>query len=366
MIPLLIGCCSLYLGRVLFFLAGFVRRRSNVLSSWTGGVTVVVPARNEEANIERCVHALFASNWPAALLDVVIVNDRSTDGTAKVLEALSGKYESLRVLHRTEGDVDENLRGKPGALQAGIDVAHHDVVLLTDADCTVAPTWVATMARTIHDQHADMVCASTSVRTTSPAAFLQDVEWTFSNAMARASLNHGVPLGCFGNNMALRASAFNAIGGYRGIQFSVTEDLALLQAMTKAGHSVVYRCDAASSVVTDPCVTLPEYIRQRQRWARGGLALGQRATLFVASSLALWVGLALSAITGMWVWFVALAVLRIVADSTLIVWALCRLQRYQSIVWVIPAVVMLMCTELALPLLVLQKNVTWKGQVFRG
>jgi 1,2-diacylglycerol 3-beta-glucosyltransferase len=367
MIALLLGCSLLYLGRVVFFLFGFGKRQPRSVRPTPGNlVSVVIPARNEEATIQHAVASVARAHWPADALEIIVVNDRSTDGTAQVLDRLSASVPQLKVVTRTDADVDANLRGKPGALQQGIEAATGDVVLLTDADCEVNPDWIAAMTRAIYQRDVAMVCATTSSRHTLVAGQMQDVEWAFSNAMARAGLQMGVPLGCFGNNLGLRRDVFMAMGGYRGIPFSVTEDLALLQTIINRGHSVAYLCDAASSVETLPCITFMDYVRQRQRWARGGTALGMRALAFVITSLALWLGLAVAAFTGQWAWFVGIAIMRIIADASLVGWALVRLRRPGTLPWVIPTVVMLMLTELALPFLVLRKNVVWKGQVFKS
>lgn len=363
----LLGCSLLYFTRVVFFLVGFGKRQHRSLTPTPHAlVSVVIPARNEQSTIATAVDSVAHSHWPAELLEIIVVNDRSIDGTGEVLSQLSNRIPQLKVITRTDGDVDPNLRGKPGALQQGIEHASGAIVLLTDADCVVNPEWVATMVRAIIQRDVALVCATTSVRHTVAAGQIQDVEWAFSNAMARAGVQMGTPLGCFGNNMAIRKDVFAELGGYKGISFSVTEDLALLQAVVQRGYQVAYLCDASSSVETLPCTTLMEYIRQRQRWARGGMALGPRAFIFVATSLALWGGLGVAAINGMWAWFTGIAVMRVVADASLVAWALLRLRRPGTLPWVVPTVIMLMVTELALPFLVLRKNVVWKGQVFRS
>jgi cellulose synthase/poly-beta-1,6-N-acetylglucosamine synthase-like glycosyltransferase len=113
-----------------------------------------------------------------------------------------------------------------------------------------------------------------------------------------------------------------------------------------------------------PCTTIGEYLRQRQRWARGGTALGMKATAFVVSSMMLWLGIVVSAITQDYGWFLGLAGMRIIGDASLVAWALMRLRRPSTLPWVIPSIIMLMLTELVVPFLLLQRDVVWKGQRF--
>jgi len=362
---MLIACAAIYVLRLLYFAAGFARGRRAVASTEAAlRVSVIVPARNEARNLERCITALAASDYPLERLQIIVVNDRSTDETGHVLDALADRYAMITALHRTDADVHPNLRGKPGALQAGIDRATGDVLLMTDADCAVEPSWIQAMTEPFRDQRVAMVCSTTSVEPLSVFARLQDVEWTYSHAMARGSLQNGVPLGCYGNNIAIRKQTFTEIGGYEAIGFSVTEDLALLQAVYGRGDLITYLCQHDASVTTLPCTTIGEYLRQRQRWARGGTALGWRATAFVVTSLALWLGIVAAALSSAWLWLLGLACMRIVGDSALVVWALLRLRRPGTIAWVVPAMVVLMITELIVPFLLLQRNVVWKGQRF--
>jgi 1,2-diacylglycerol 3-beta-glucosyltransferase len=365
-VSFLTACALAYGARLLFFMTGFARgRRASPSDHALPSVSIIVPARNEVDTIERCVAALAASNYPRDRMEILIVDDRSGDGTSALLDDLEQRYPMITVLHRTSTDDHPNLRGKPGALQHGIDRAKGDIILMTDADCSVAPTWIATMVSAFDAPKVGMVCAITSV--TSGGAFgrLQDVEWTYSQSMARGGLQHGMPLGCYGNNIGLRRSMFDALGGYEAIPFSITEDLALLQVVCDAGWRVAYLCQHESSVETLPCSTLTEYVRQRQRWVRGGTALGWRATLFVVTSVLLWIGIVVAAAMQAWAWLAMLAGMRIVGDAMLVTWALVRLHRYKTIPWVGPSIALLMITELALPFLLLRRDIVWKGQVFK-
>ncbi len=357
----------LYAARLGFFFVGAMRgRRGGVLKPEPPFVSVIVPARNEEHNLPTCLASLAATEWPSDRWEVLVVNDRSTDATARIIDEWAARYSWLKPLHRTDADAVGNLRGKPGALEAGIASASGSLLLFTDADCTLPPTWVASMVSAFDTDAVGMVCATTVIRTVSIPSAMQDVEWTLAHALARAGLNNGVPLGCFGNNMAIRSSTYASVGGYAGIPFSVTEDLALLLAVHGTGATVRYLCDPSSTIETLPCASMGEYVRQRKRWAIGGTALGWRAALFVGSSLALWIGLVEAAWTQQWLLLFFLAVMRLGGDSGLVFISQFRIRRGVSTPWVIPTILLLMLTELALPFLIVRRTVVWKNQQFSG
>lgn len=365
MTTILVIAAVLYGARTLFFWTGHVRHgRDRRRPDLPGKVSVVIPARNEERTIGRCLEALSRSDVDMSLVEVIVVNDRSTDSTGTLLDAFVPVYPWLRVVHRTSNADHPNLQGKPGALQAGFDKAVGDILLMTDSDCAVHPQWIATMASAFHDPKVDLAAGFTLVQASTFLERVQAVEWLFTQTMARGGIGNGVPLGCFGNNLAVRRSAYHAVGGYEGIRFSVTEDLALLQALSAYGSRIRYVCEPEATVTTLPVDSMGEYIRQRHRWARGGMALGWRASMFVIASAMLWVGFIASALEGSWIWFVFFASMRFIVDASMVGFTVLRLRQPALLPIITPALFLLIPTELSLPFLILQRRVVWKNQVF--
>lgn len=364
---ILILLASIYGGRVAYFFRGFQKERNRWQEPQVRpSVSVVVPARNEESNLESCITSIALSTYPRELLEVIVVNDRSTDSTATIANDLAKQWDFVKVVHRTEDSVEQNLQGKAGALQAGMDIAQGEILLLTDGDCMVSNTWIDGMTAQFKDSAVGIVSGLTSV---SGAGFfdrLQDVEWLYTQCMAAGGVGNGTRLGCFGNNMAIRRSVFEELGGYRNIQFSLTEDMALQNAAFEAGHKLRFAISPLVSVTTQPCSTFPEYVKQRHRWVRGGTGLGIRAVVFVATSMTLWAGLAISLASSSWKTFWLFVALRLLADSILIGVSARAIGRIRMIPMLIPAMCILVLTELFIPFLVTRKTVIWKGQSFRS
>lgn len=93
-------------------------------------LSIVVPARNEERQIEQCVRSLLAQRYPR--FEVIAVNDRSEDRTGEILERIAAQDQRLRVIHGET--LPGGWVGKPWALMQGADVALGDWLLFTDAD----------------------------------------------------------------------------------------------------------------------------------------------------------------------------------------------------------------------------------------
>ncbi len=125
-------------GTALVNFASFRKPRAFVA---TGGdselplVSVLVPARDEEANIEACIRSLLGLNYPN--FEVIALDDRSSDDTYAILCRLRDQDYRLRVL--VGADLPPDWYGKPNACWQMAQAAQGEFLLLTDADCTFAP-----------------------------------------------------------------------------------------------------------------------------------------------------------------------------------------------------------------------------------
>lgn len=329
-------------------------------------VSVLIPARNEEHSIAKCVRSVANCSYPSNRFEIIVVNDRSTDATAEVIDGLTKSISNLRLVNTADVTTETNLKGKPGALQAAADVAQGEILLMTDSDCTVPPAWIHKHVGALCIGNVGLVAGFTVVDGDRLTDRIQDVEWIFTQAMAAGGVGHRVPLGCFGNNLSIKTSVFKEVGGYRSIPFSITEDMALQQAAVKAGYGVRHICREECKVVTQPCNTVLEYIHQHHRWARGGMGLGGKAVGFVITSLLLWTALVYALATGQYSWFVFTLAIKLLGDGTLTASAAVAMKRTRILPYVIPSLLFLLLTELSLPFLILRKNVLWKNQIFKG
>ena len=353
---------------ILFVIGAFIEKLKNSYfehPDYNPFVSVIVPARNEENNIERCINSIMMSSYPAKNFELIVVNDRSTDSTGIILEGLKDKYTNLIIYTVTENNRNKNLQGKAGALQSGIETAKGEIVLMTDADCIVNTDWIKTVVSYYSDDNVAMVPAFTIIDDFRPFQRIQAIEWIFMHSMASAGIALNQPLGCYGNNLSIRRKVYNDMGGYEKIKFSVTEDLALVQATYKTGKKIKYLCSEASSVITYPVENFLEYIKQRHRWAIGGMGLRWRAVVFVICTVAMWINLLLSIIFKDPLWFTITLSARILGDFALEFPSFVALKRKRFALWSIPATLFFMFMELVVPLLLLKKSVVWKGQVFR-
>lgn len=370
MIYFIITAIFVYLFRIsfVFWGAGKERKRTDKnagLQNETGlpFVSVIVPSRNEESNIEECLLALANSNYPMEMYEIIAIDDRSEDKTHEIMSNLKERIHNLRIIQISSDEQKKNIKGKAGALQIGFENSKGAIILMTDADCKVNPNWIKSMINSYSNNNG-LTASFTLVKEGSFFADFQAVEWIYLHTMALAGVGWKIPLGCFGNNLSISNDAFQMSGGYKNIEFSVTEDLALMQKINSMRYGISYLSDEDATVITKPCTTVKEFISQHRRWAIGGLKLGWKSAIFVLTSSIMWVAIIASLISLNWIWLLALLFVRIFGDYAIIKPMLSRLNKENLAVMVIPSIFIFMLMELIMPFLVINKRIIWKGQKF--
>jgi cellulose synthase/poly-beta-1,6-N-acetylglucosamine synthase-like glycosyltransferase len=113
-------------------------------------VSVIVPCRNERDYIGRCLETVFTQTWPAARLEVIVVDGMSDDGTREILTRLVEQYPNLEI-------VDNPRLTAPAAMNIGLDGAGGDFVVRVDAHAAIPPKYVEVGVRYL-EEHPDVWC----------------------------------------------------------------------------------------------------------------------------------------------------------------------------------------------------------------
>jgi glycosyltransferase involved in cell wall biosynthesis len=204
-------------------------------------LTVVIPARNESTHIAACLQSLLSQQHPN--LHLIAVNDRSTDSTGAIMDALAAQHpDKLTVLHITE--LPTGWLGKTHAMaiaaRHAISLHRPDYLLFTDADIYFRPDALRLALAHAVATEADhfVILPTTLVRSAGEGMVLSYLQvmglwavrpWRVSNAKA---LRDAVGVGAFN---LLRTSAYQQIGGYEALRMEIVEDLALGRRIKQAG-----------------------------------------------------------------------------------------------------------------------------------
>jgi cellulose synthase/poly-beta-1,6-N-acetylglucosamine synthase-like glycosyltransferase len=206
------------------------------------------------------------------------VNDGSTDDYEKTLAPYC--LSAPRPIKIIPSHYDKTIRltSKQQALDTGVSEASFEWLLFTDADMEFQKNWIASMARMISRGH-DMVFGRTALRKKSRWEFLhamQSFQLEFLFAVAHAFSASKLTGSCMGNNLLVKKGPYRAIGGQKGVGYSIVEDCDLLRAFKRKGFSVAAAAPFIPEAYTFPCKTLTSFISQALRWGRGGLRMKSR------------------------------------------------------------------------------------------
>jgi len=242
--------------------------REGAPPEWRGPlpfVSVVVPAKNEEAVIEATVRSLCAMEYAEdgqRRYEVIVVDDRSTDGTAAILEGLAREL-AITVVQTQDGSF-----GKAAALNLGIARSRAGIIAVLDADARVGADFLRQMVPFLADSGAGGVQARRVLYNAGQNAVtqLQDDEYRlFQRTLQRARRALGGMVCFSGNGLLVRRDALDEVGGWN--EEALTEDIDLTVRFHLAGWEIRY-CDGA--VVWEEAVAhLRPLVRQRVRWFEG-------------------------------------------------------------------------------------------------
>lgn len=261
-------------------------------------VTVIVAARNEENSIRKCIDSIIDLDYPSEKLDIVIINDHSEDETDVIVRSFQEKNQNLKYLDLT-GDESKGF-GKANALAEGFKLCSGEFVFQTDADCTVPKSWIQNSLKHF-DESVGIVGGMTIV---DPKLInrhfdkIQSVDWMYLLGVGGGSIELGVPLSCIGNNLIVRKAAYESVGGYEKIPSTVTEDFAIFQNIVRSGWKAGYTINEESLIYTEPEKTVVDFLRQRARWAAGGVKLAGRGIVLLAAAYLLHLGVLISPFIG--------------------------------------------------------------------
>jgi cellulose synthase/poly-beta-1,6-N-acetylglucosamine synthase-like glycosyltransferase len=252
------SCLSVYL----LFVA---RRVPDTLDVGTAPkIAVLIPAKDEARVIAGCLDSILCSSYPADRLEIIVIDDASSDGTAEIAAAYQDRYPNIRLVVRSPSAT----QGKAAALNELIMQIEDEFICILDADHQVAKTFFSRTLADFRDPQIGGVQVRITARNWSDNLLtrLVDLEllgWQYSFLDSKSHANL-VPVS-FGSGCIFRTKLLQHLGGFNNDL--ATEDVELSFCMYEAGYKIKFE---PATYTTDELVSdLRSFFRQRYRWARG-------------------------------------------------------------------------------------------------
>ncbi|MCU0609237.1 MAG: glycosyltransferase [Chitinispirillaceae bacterium] len=278
--PIMLLICYLYAGIICYLIIVLLlpyRRRRSSCENTLPGISIVIPFRNEAANLPKLLESLGKQTYQGAI-EILLVNDESTDDFKPAIDSTPVKF-PLRIIDSTF-TAERRLTSKQQALDTGIAAATHDFIGLTDADMILNPDWLDALAKQAM-AGADLVFGHTTILagrshergTAGLFAWFQSFQLEALFATAYAFHRSGIPGSCMGNNMLVSRTAYKNVGGFDTTGYSIVEDCALLNEFRKKGLRTAAAEPFYPSAATQPASSAPVFYQQIRRWIYGGCGL---------------------------------------------------------------------------------------------
>ncbi len=331
-------------------------------------VSIIIVARNESEHISSLFHSLATQNYPPHLIEVLFMDDNSTDQT----HSLSMNHSQILPYNFTFfSGADLHLEGKKQCQNYLISQSKQDVLLFTDADVRVSPNWIESTMEHFNIKNVQMVCGAVSFYNTS--TFFEKLMAIEFAALVQTSLGailKGIPFMCNAANMALKKECFQALK-IEGDSYKSGDDVFLLKSVLDTFGPQSITSNTKTMVYTQSPSTFVDFLNQRVRWA-GKSSKVFFFNSFVVSSIVLLLSLSMiifglfSIIYSSFLFLTLIMAFKWFVD----VYVLCQYQKNHPLIsrwffYSFGVLVLYPFYVVLIAFLSLKKSYLWKGRVVR-
>lgn len=247
--------------------------------------SIIIPARNEAANIRACVESILAQDYPNEAFEIIVMDDFSEDDTAFIVEALHHQYPNVHLLRLSDYFKPNELTAfKKKAIEKAVSHAKGNWIITTDADCKVPPKWLSLYHAYIMKEQPVFVAAPVMfIKTAGVLNQFQILDFLALQGITAASVGAGKHSMSNGANLAFEKAAFIAVGGYQGVDHIASgDDMFLMHKMKKTlAKPIGYLFHPDAIVLTDAMPTWKQFIMQRIRWSSKARYYDDRSIFWV-------------------------------------------------------------------------------------
>lgn len=263
------------------YLFGALHRDVPVNPDYTPGVSIVIPCFNEEEWIHRTIQSCINQDYPVDKLEVIVVDDRSTDESVARMEAVIARIhneaERFATRDRLHMVVMPQNGGKREALVQGVKLAKHDLVVFVDSDSFLEPTAIRHLVQPFQDPKMGGVAGRTDVENkfTNAITKLQTVRYYIAFRIMKAAESYfdsvtclSGPLSCYRKELVLRHADAWLNQKFLGQPATFGDDRAMTNFVLRT-HRTGYQDTAVCSTIVPSRMNV--FLKQQMRWKRSWL-----------------------------------------------------------------------------------------------
>ena len=232
------------------------------------GVSIIVVAHNEETSINDCIKSILQQDYPPHHIDLIIIDDRSSDQTHSIVNNIS--HPSIRIFQLT--DFPEFIHApafKKSGIELGVHLSKHDLIVVTDADCVHEPLWIKTILYTQESLDADFLTGPVLIKgKNSMLTKMQQKENLVLMLITAAGIKSHLHDIANGANMAFKKIAFQQTQPYKdNYEFPSGDDMFMIEKIRQHSDQISFIKSKHAVVITSGKGDWNSLIKQRIRWA---------------------------------------------------------------------------------------------------
>ena len=361
-----------YLGLILFLRRGwFAVEAFNLKSTrFKTTVSILIAARNEEDKIFNTIKDILAQDYPANLMELIVVDDHSSDQTSEIVLSFADRGVKLIVLNE-----DKPLNSyKKKAITEAIKLSDSELIITTDADCRMSPAWLKTIIGYYESGDYKMI-SSPVIYFEEKSKFeeMQTLDFLFLSGLGAAGIGNKMPSTCSGANLAYQREVFYELKGFQGIdELASGDDELFLHKVASVYPDGIGFCKSRDAIVyTHAKSSLKEFIQQRKRWASKSTKYKNKIIVLIGVSV--WIFnfmIFFSSILGFfnpYFWYLGLIsiCIKAFAEMTILI-PLCSFANRSKLLWYVPILTVLhMFYIMYIGIAGNSGKYNWKGRMVR-
>ena len=363
-IVLISGILFLYVLLIIGYLIGWVKTKEISQEVSCPKVSIIIAIRNEEECIVRLLKDLKSQIYTKDKLEVILVNDHSTDNTLSLLK--KSDVDNFQIINMKEGKV-----GKKNAISMAVSLASGDIILASDADCSFTPNWARIMVSYFANDNVKLVSGPVTFnRHDGIFQSFQVLEFLSLIVSGAGAIGIKNPIFCNGANMAYRKEVFWEVNNFRETNTVSGDDVFLLHSVkAKYPDSIVFVKNEDAIVTTSSEKNFSGFINQRKRWVAKSSEYNDIASIY-ASYLVFFTNLSLVFLITILFYdnsfssfFTLFFAIKFIVDFALLLPALKFFKREDLIKWILPFELFYSFYIILIIILSLTRKFEWKGRI---